>query len=193
MKLKQLIATLCILPVSNAAMAHPGHQDIAGFASGFAHPFSGLDHVAAMLAVGMWAGLAAGRRAWIPVAAFMSFMVIGALLGTTKIALPGVESGVAASLLVMGLLLASVAQLPIMVSVGLVSIFAVFHGHAHGTEIPVAAEPLLYGLGFILATGALHLCGIGLSGWARHRGIEWALRGTGVLIGALGAWFLLSV
>lgn len=192
MKLKQLVMALFILPVPSVVMAHAGHPDVAGFASGFFHPLSGLDHMAAMLAVGMWAGLTAGRRAWIPVAAFMGFMSLGAVFGLTGIPLPGVEAGIAASLLVTGLLLVSLARLPIAVSIALVGVFALFHGHAHGAGMPVAATPLLYGLGFILATGTLHLAGIGLGGWARHFKTEWMVRAAGVLTGGLGAWLLLA-
>lgn len=191
MKLKQLVMALFILPVPGAVMAHTGH-DVAGLASGFVHPLSGLDHLAAMLAVGLWAGLTAGRRAWIPVAAFMGFMSLGAVLGMTGIPLPGVEAGIAASLLVMGLLLVSLARLPVAVSTALVGAFALFHGHAHGAEMPSAATPLLYGLGFILATGTLHLAGIGFSRWMQHFKAEWMLRGAGVLTGGLGAWLLLA-
>ncbi len=193
MKLKQLVMALFTLSMSGAVMAHTGHLDVAGFAGGFTHPFTGLDHLAAMLAVGMWAGLTAGRRAWIPVAAFMGFMSLGAALGMTGIPLPGIEAGIATSLLAMGLLLVSLARLPIAVSIALVGVFALFHGCAHGAEMPVAATPLLYGLGFILATGTLHLVGIGLGGWARHFKAEWMVRAVGVLTGGLGAWLLLAV
>ena len=140
----------------------------------------------------MWAGLTAGRRAWIPVAAFMGFMSLGAVLGMTDILLSGVEASIAASLLVMGLLLVSLARLPVTVSIALVGAFAIFHGHAHGAEMPSAATPLLNGLGFILATGTLHLVGIGFSRWVRHFKAEWVLRGIGVLTGSLGAWLLLA-
>ncbi len=193
MKLKQLVMALFTLSMSGAVMAHTGHLDVAGFAGGFTHPFTGLDHLAAMLAVGMWAGLTAGRRAWIPVAAFMGFMSLGAALGMTSIPLPGIEAGIATSLLAMGLLLVSLARLPIIASVVLVGAFAIFHGHAHGAEMPSATPPLLYGLGFILATGALHLAGIGLSRWVQHLKAEWLLRAVGVLTGGLGAWLLLAV
>lgn len=192
MKLKQLVMALFILPVSGAVMAHTGHSDVAGLASGFVHPFGGLDHLVAMLAVGLWAGLTTGRHAWIPVAAFMGFMSLGAVFGMTGIPLPGIEAGIAASLLAMGLLLVSSIRLPIAASAALVGAFAVFHGHAHGAGMPSAATPLLYGLGFILATGTLHLAGIGFSRWVQRFKAEWVLRGAGVLTGGLGAWLLLA-
>jgi urease accessory protein len=192
LRIKRLLLALCLLPLSGAVLAHPGHGVATGFASGFTHPFSGLDHLAAMLAVGMWAGVTAGRRAWIPVAAFLVFMSVGAALGIAGVPLPGVEAGIAASLLVTGLLLASLARLPAVASVLLVGGFALFHGHAHGTEMESAAAPLMYGLGFLLATGALHLGGIGLSLATRSIKAEWLLRGTGLLTGCLGAWLLLG-
>jgi urease accessory protein len=190
--IKRLLLALCLLPLSGVALAHPGHGAVTGFATGFAHPFTGLDHITAMLAVGMWAGMTVGRRAWIPVAAFMGFMMVGAVFGIYGIPFPGIEAGIASSVLVMGLLLVSLVRLPVVASVALVGGFALFHGNAHGIEIPSAAAPLLYSVGFLLATGALHLGGIALGRWAQTSRAEWALRGTGLMTTAFGAWLLLG-
>jgi urease accessory protein len=192
LRTRQLVLALCLFPLSGVAVAHPGHSVAAGFASGFIHPLSGLDHMAAMLAVGMWACFTAGRRAWIPIVAFMGFMSIGAVVGFGAMPLPGIEAGIAASLLVTGLLLVSLVRLPIVASVALVGGFALFHGHAHGVELPLTAAPWLYCLGFLFATGILNLCGFGFGLWARAFRTEWVLRGAGVLTSGFGAWLLLG-
>lgn len=183
---------LAALGASGTAMAHTGHP-VDGALSGFVHPFSGADHLVAMLMVGLWAGLSAGRRAWLPIVSFMAFMMVGGLLGVLGIALPNIEAGIAASLLVMGLLLATLARLPAGAGIFVVGLFAVFHGHAHGAEMPAAAAPALYALGFLLATASLHLTGLGLSRLAQRFHSEWLLRGAGIASGGLGAWLLLGM
>lgn len=180
----------CALPC--AAMAHPGHP-VGGLASGFAHPFTGLDHITAMLAVGLWAGLSGGRRRWIPILAFPGFMTLGGVLGFAGVALPGVEAGIAASLLVVGLMLMALVRSPAPATAVLVGAFAVFHGYAHGAEMPIGAGSLQYALGFVLATLSLHLAGVGLSDVAQRVRSEWVLRGSGIVAGGLGAWLLFGM
>ena len=108
------------------------------------------------------------------------------------IALPGVEAGIAASVLVTGLLVATLARLPAAAGIALVGVFALFHGSAHGAELPSVVSPLLYGLGFLVSTAALHLSGIGLGRLAQRTRSEWLLRGAGVVTGGFGAWLLLA-
>ena len=186
---KSVVYTLILSAVAGPAMAHTG-QDLGGFTAGFVHPLMGLDHLAVMLAVGAWAGLTCGRHAWLPVVAFPLFMAAGALLAASGFELFGIETGIAGTVLVMGLLLLGLVRLPIAAAGALVGLFALLHGHAHGAEIPAATIPWAYGLGFIAATAALHLGGLGLARTLeRFHGVG-LLRGTGALIGLFGAWLV---
>lgn len=191
MHLLRLTTALAALTVSGTAMAHTGHP-LDGFASGLVHPISGFDHLAAMLAVGLWAGLAQGRRAWLPIIAFLVCMIAGGVLGMNGIALPGIESGIALSVLLLGLLLAAKVRLPAGTGIALVGLFALFHGQAHGAEMPAAALPLSYACGFVLTTASLHLSGLGLGRLAQRLHGEWLLRGAGLAAGGFGAWLLLG-
>lgn len=188
----RFVTLLCAPLVSGAVMAHTGHHQVSGLLSGIGHPLMGLDHLAAMLAVGLWAGIGVRRQVWLPVTTFLVFMAGGAALAMGGVGLPGVEAGIAASLLVMGLLVATWARLPAAASVALVGVFALFHGSAHGTEMPFAVAPLLYGFGFLVSTAILHLAGIGLGRLVQRARAEWLLRGAGVMTGGFGAWLLLG-
>jgi len=194
--MKRKLTGLVILPLalgfSGLAMAHPGGHGLPGLLGGLAHPLTGLDHLAAMLAVGLWAGSGGRARTWSPVAAFLVFMACGALSGMNGIHVPGVEAGIAASVLVMGLLVATLVRLPASVSFALVGGFALFHGAAHGAEAPAAASPLLYGLGMLVATAALQLCSIWLGRLAQRTRTEWLVRGAGMITGGFGAWLVLA-
>jgi len=188
----RLVTLPCALTFSGLTLAHTGHPAVSGFLGGLSHPFTGLDHLAAMLAVGLWAGSGARGQAWLPVTAFLMFLACGALLGMSGIALPGVEAGVAASVLVMGLLVATLARLPASAAIALVSVFALFHGSAHGAGMPPAVSPVLYGLGFLASTALLHLGGIGLGRLAQRTRTEWLVRSAGAITGGFGAWLLLA-
>jgi len=188
----RLVTLPCALLVSGVALAHTGHHEVPGFFSGLSHPLTGPDHLAAMLAVGLWAGIGARGQAWLPVTTFLLFMACGAALGMNGIALPGVEAGIAASVLVMGLLVATLARLPATASIALVGVFALFHGSAHGADMPFAAAPVLYGLGFLVSTAVLHLSGLGLGRIAQRTRTAWLLRGAGMITGGFGAWLLLA-
>jgi urease accessory protein len=155
-----LLALIAFTPV--LAQAHPGHGLHNSFSGGFNHPMHGLDHILAMVAVGIWAAQLGGRALWAVPATFISVMMIGGALGMTGIQLPMVEAGIMASVLVLGLMIAMAARLPLVASMALVGVFALFHGHAHGTEIPAAASGLQYALGFVVATAILHAAGIAL-------------------------------
>ncbi|WP_232629218.1 HupE/UreJ family protein [Methylobacterium sp. Leaf118] len=153
-----LAATLALLP--GAALAHPGHDEAIGFAAGFAHPIHGLDHILAMVAVGVIAGLLGGRALWLLPAAFLGMMTAGAASAMTGPTLPFVEPAITASIGAFVLLAFCARLLPLAAVAGLVGAFAVFHGAAHGAEMPETASGLGYGLGFLAATALLHAAGL---------------------------------
>ncbi|MCB4769206.1 HupE/UreJ family protein [Ancylobacter sp. Lp-2] len=145
------------------AFAHPGHEGAAGLVHGFAHPIGGLDHVLAMVAVGIFAAQLGGRAIWAVPATFVALMAVGGALGMAGIGLPFVEFGILGSIVALGLVVAmGWKNAPLGVAMALVGFFAVFHGHAHGTEMPADASGLAYAAGFMLATAALHIVGVGL-------------------------------
>jgi urease accessory protein len=142
--------------------AHVGTGGTDGLSHGIAHPFSGLDHLCAMIAVGIWAAQRGGRAVWLVPLSFVAVMMLGGLLGARRVEIPFVEAGIVLSVLVLGVMIAASARLPLTASVVIVALFALFHGHAHGTEMPESAAGLAYGIGFVAATALLHACGIGL-------------------------------
>ena len=177
---------LTIMACSGMAQAHPGHG--GGYLAGIAHPFMGLDHLLAMLAVGVWAAQLGGRAKWLVPTSFIACMAVAASVGLSGIALPMVESGIATSVLLLGLLIAFSIKLPVALSTSIVGLFAAFHGYAHGAEMPLLSTPWLYGIGFVLSTAALHGLGF-LLGQRLHKQAA-GLRAVGVLIVASGAWMM---
>ncbi len=167
-----------------AAAHHLGAHG-AGFASGVAHPLAGLDHILAMIAVGLWVAQLGGRAYWSVPLAFVGMMVLGAVAAAAGLTLPAVESGMAASVLILGLLIAFSARMAIPLGMVLVGVFALFHGHAHGTELPQAASAASYGLGMLLATISLHATGLGAGILFRRAAV--LLRIGGAMIAAAGA------
>jgi urease accessory protein len=147
-----------------AALAHVGHGSASGLIAGFTHPINGIDHVLAMIAVGMLAVRLNGRALWLVPLSFVGIMVIGGALGMAGIPLPFVELGVALSVVVFGLAIALPFRLHRLAAVTLAGFFALFHGHGHGAEMPAAASALYYTTGFIASTALLHAIGVGL-GW----------------------------
>lgn len=175
--------------------AFPGQafaHALPGQASGFVHPFAGVDHLLAMLAVGLWAQQRGGRSLYLIPLSFVVVMTIGFALGMSGIALQGVELWIALSVLLLGVFIAVAARFPTAISMVLVGGFALFHGHAHGTEMPMGATALAYGGGFLAATIILHALGIGIGGWMGHlqraRVIRFA--GAGIAIMALALIFV---
>lgn len=150
--------TLLFGALPTLAYAHPG--EAGGLAHGMAHPFSGLDHLCAMIAVGLWAAQMGGRAAWLVPLSFVAVMALGGLLGMAAIALPFVETGIVMSLLVLGLLIAAAARLPLALSAIIVGVFALFHGYAHGAEMSPGASAFAYAFGFMSASILLHLSGL---------------------------------
>jgi len=149
-----------LLSLTAAASAHTGLGDAHGFVHGFMHPVGGLDHVLAMVAVGLYASLLGGRALWLVPASFVGVMAIGGALGIAGIGVPYVETGVALSIVVLGLAVALRLSLPTLAAMALVGVFAIFHGHAHGAEMPQDASGLSYAAGFMLATALLHAAGV---------------------------------
>jgi urease accessory protein len=162
----------------------------AGFLAGLAHPVSGLDHVAAMVAVGLWGAQLGLPVIWILPVTFPIVMALGGLLGLLGVPLPGVELGIAASAILLGAAVMTERRLPLYAAAALVGVFAVFHGHAHGTELPPGQSGLLYSLGFVVATGCLHAIGIAIGAIHRWPAGRVALRIAGGGVGLAGVFFL---
>jgi len=180
------VAVGAIALTPQVALAHTGAEHALSFAAGFRHPWSGIDHMLAMVAVGLWAGLNGGRALWAWPAAFVGVMVLGGALGMTGMALPLVEPGILASVVVLGLLVLAAARLPVIAGAALVAAFAVLHGHAHGAELTGAAAAVTYAAGFAIATTLLHVLGLGIAWLAGSRRGRFAVRGAGALVAAGG-------
>jgi urease accessory protein len=155
-----ILATALLAPAT--VFAHNPAGIAGGFASGFLHPLTGIDHILAMVAVGIWGAQLGAPAIWALPVAFPLVMSVGGSLGVRGVFLPGVEIGIAASALLLGFMIFRAARPPLYAAALLVGFFAIFHGYAHGTELPNAANPLAYGVGFVLATGLLHGSGIAI-------------------------------
>lgn len=154
------LALIAATLAPGVALAHTGVGDTGGFIHGFAHPIGGLDHVLAMVLVGVFAWQLGGRALWLVPAAFVAVMALGGLLGVAGIGVPFVEIGIALSVVVLGSVVAFGVKAPVAAAMALVGVFAVFHGHAHGAEMPETVAGATYGLGFMLGTALLHALGI---------------------------------
>ena len=175
---------------SQNAFAHPQKGEAVGFLTGFRHPISGLDHVLAMVAVGLWGAQLGAPAIWLLPVAFPMVMALGGMLGLMGVPLPGTEYGIALSAILLGCAVLFEIRPPLGVAAVLVGFFAIFHGHAHGTELPVGQSALLYSLGFVIATGCLHAVGIGIGTVHRWRWGQGVLRFAGGMVAAGGAFFL---
>ena len=195
MTLRNLLpaAALAWVALAGAAAAHVDHGGAGGFVSGFTHPVLGWDHVAAMIAVGLWGAFLGRPAIWLLPVVFPLVMALAAAAGVIGVPLPFVEAGIAASAVVLGLLIAFAVRPPLWVAAVVVGAFAVFHGHAHGTELPQAVNPFAYAVGFVLSTGLLHAAGIALGLLVALPRGALAIRGGGGLISLAGAGFLLGV
>lgn len=190
---KQHAAGLLLLCFAAAANAHSGEGVAGGFISGFLHPLSGIDHLLAMVAVGIWGATLGRPLVWALPVAFPMLMVVGGVLGIARVPLPYIEIGIAVSVVVLGLSIAAAWRAPVALAVGIVAVFGVFHGYAHGTELPETAAPAAYAAGFVISTGLLHLTGIAIGlVKALPHGAQ-ALRASGGLIAATGVWILLGM
>jgi urease accessory protein len=176
-----------------AASAHIQQAEAAGLLTGLLHPVSGLDHVLAMVAVGLWGAQLGMPAIWVLPVAFPLVMAMGGLLGFLGVPIPGVEVGIAASAIVLGAAVAFELRAPLVIAALVVGCFAIFHGHAHGTELPPGQSAMLYSLGFVIATGCLHAVGIGIGTvhsrpWGRQ-----LLRVAGAAVAAGGVFFMVRV
>ena len=172
------------------AWAHVEGGQAAGFITGIQHPWSGLDHVLAMIAVGLWGGQLGSPALWLLPIAFPMMMAMGAMMGLIGIPVPGVEIGIALSAIVLGAMILAEVRPKLAVAVAMVGIFAIFHGHAHGTELPAGQSGLLYSMGFVIATGCLHGVGVALGLVNSLPAGKLALRGAGTFIAVMGVVFL---
>jgi urease accessory protein len=186
-----LIAAAALL-APQVGLAHTGEGVVGGFLSGVTHPIFGFDHVVAMIAVGLWGAFLGQPAIWLLPVVFPVVMAFGGLAGVLGMPLPGVETGIALSALALGSMVALALRPPLWVAAILVGAFAIFHGHAHGTELPAAASPLAYGVGFVIATGLLHLSGIALGLLGRWPIGLRAVRVGGGLIACAGLFFLVG-
>jgi len=194
MKMGRIASLSCALVcISSVAYGHEGAGIAGGFISGFAHPILGWDHVAAMVAVGLWGAFLGSPAIWILPVVFPLVMAFGGALGVMGIPIPSIETGIAVSAIVLGAMVAFAIRPPLWVAAILVGVFAIFHGHAHGTELPIAASPLAYSAGFVISTGMLHLSGIAFGLLVRWPAGKIAVRTFGVFISIAGVGFLTGI
>ncbi|MBF0288427.1 MAG: HupE/UreJ family protein [SAR324 cluster bacterium] len=172
------------------AFAHTAQGHIDGFISGFTHPIFGWDHVVAMVAVGMWGAFLGKPAIWQLPIVFPLVMAFGGVLGVLNFPIPAVETGIAVSAIILGGVVAAAARFPLWVAAIIVGFFAIFHGHAHGTELPQAANPLTYSIGFVLSTGLLHLFGIAFGALVKWPTGQLVVRVGGGAIAMAGVGFL---
>ena len=183
-----VLAMVCSLSVP--ANAHIIGGEAGGFLSGFEHPISGMDHILAMVSVGLWGAQLGAPAIWLLPVTFPIVMAFGGFLGLIGIPLPGVEVGIALSALLLGAAVMAEWRAPLFAAAALVGVFAIFHGHAHGAELPPGESGLLYSIGFVVATGMLHLVGIGIGTvhkwvWGRR-----FLQAAGAVVAMGGVYFL---
>jgi len=179
-----------ILFWTETAFAHVQKGEAAGFLSGLKHPVSGLDHVLAMVAVGLWGAQLGSPAIWVLPVAFPMVMAFGGMLGLMGVPLPGIEYGIAASAILLGMAVMFELRPPLAIAAALVAIFAIFHGHAHGTELPPGQSGLLYSMGFVIATGCLHAVGITIGTVHRWGWGQKFLRLAGAVVTVGGVFFM---
>lgn len=184
--MKKIAFTSALAVSSGVALAHPGHEQASSFLSGFMHPIGGLDHLLAMVAIGLWAASLGGRALWAVPAAFVAMMLVGGGAAMTGLSVPFVESGILLSVIVLGILVLGARRLPIAMCAAIAGGFAVFHGVAHGMEMPMNASGAQYALGFALATAALHGAGVAFGQWMARIGTPLVTRASGSAIALAG-------
>lgn len=187
------VAFACWLFAPALAFAHVGQGDVSGgFLAGLEHPVMGLDHVVAMVAVGIWGAQLRAPAIWVLPVTFPLVMSFGGILGGLGVPIPGIEVGIAVSAIVLGAMVALAARPPLWIAAVIVGVFAIFHGYAHGAELPESANAISYAMGFVIATGSLHVLGILIGVINKWRAGEKCLRAGGVLIALCGVYFLVS-
>lgn len=186
----KLLVLFFLLP--GIVFAHTGVGETTGFVHGFTHPTGGVDHMLAMVAVGLWAAQIGRRALWAVPCTFVAVMVVGGILGFTGVPVPFVEEGILVSILVFGVLIAGALKMPLVYSGLIVGLFAIFHGHAHGAEMPESISAASYAVGFALATAMLHLAGIGLGVLMQRTNLQTVNRLAGAAIAFSGLYLAFS-
>jgi urease accessory protein len=182
-------AVMAFVVATVPALAHTG-EGAGGFLSGLMHPVFGPDHLVAMVAVGLWGAFLGAPAIWMLPVVFPLVMAFGGVLGILGVPIPAVETGIASSAVVLGLMVALAARPPLWAAAVLVGAFAIFHGYAHGKELPDGANAVAYAAGFVIATGLLHLCGIAFGLLTRWPSGKLAVRAAGGAIAATGVAYL---
>ncbi len=192
--MKQTISKFLVLFLflPGIALAHTGIGQSTGFMHGFGHPIGGADHVLAMVAVGLWAAQIGGRALWVVPCTFVGVMVLGGVLGVTGVPVPCVDAGILVSILILGVLIAGAFKLHLVYSGIIVGMFAIFHGHAHGAEMPNSISAASYVVGFALATAMLHLAGIGLGMLMQKTNLQTVRRVAGGSIALSGIYLAIA-
>jgi len=188
-----LLSFLVLVLIPLSAAAHTGTGNIGGLISGMRHPLSGLDHIVAMVAVGLWGAFLGPPAMWLLPVVFPVVMAFGGALGVMGIPVPAIETGIALSGVMLGLMVAFAARPPLWMAALMVGFFAIFHGHAHGAELPEAANALTYSVGFVVVTGLLHLSGIAVGLLVRWPWGKTVVRMGGVVIAGIGFCFLVRI
>jgi urease accessory protein len=189
-RLSRPLAAVMLLLSAGPALAHAGEGGAGGFFAGLMHPVLGPDHVVAMVAVGLWGAFLGAPAIWLLPIVFPLVMAFGGVLGIFGVPIPAVEAGIAASAIVLGLMVALAARPPLWSAALLVGAFAIFHGFAHGRELPAGANAVAFAAGFVIATGLLHLTGIAFGLLTRWPAGRIAVRGAGAVIALTGAAYL---
>ena len=186
----QIPIALAFISVATPALAHSENGVAIDFVGGFTHPIFGPDHVVAMVAVGLWGTFLGAPAIWVLPIVFPLVMALAGALGVLGVPLPGVEIGIAISAIALGTMVALAAKPSIWIAAVLVGAFAVFHGHAHGTELPVGADAIAYSMGFVMATGKLHVAGIAFGALSKWPAGRMAVRAAGGVIAVIGIVYL---
>ena len=191
MKSRLLIIAGLLILVASRALAHTGNVP-GGLVSGFTHPLFGPDHVVAMVAVGLWGAFLGTPAIWLLPVVFPLVMACGGALGILGVPIPGIEIGIALSAVTLGLMVAGAVRPPLWFAAVVVGAFAIFHGHAHGAELPGDVDAIAYSFGFVIATGLLHLCGIAVGFLASWPAGRLVVRGAGGVIALVGVAYLVQ-
>ena len=187
---RAMTSAVLVLLCASPAFAHAQKGEAVGFLTGFLHPISGVDHVLAMIAVGLWGAQLGSPALWLLPVAFPMVMAVGGMLGLMGVPLPGIEYGIALSAILLGAAVMFELRPPLGIAAALVGFFAIFHGHAHGTELPAGQSAVLYSRGFVIATGCLHAVGIAIGGIHRWPWGQKLLRAAGALVSMGGLFFM---
>jgi urease accessory protein len=192
--MKQSLSKMLVLSLMfpGLALAHTGVGETTGFMHGFGHPIGGADHMLAMVAVGLWVAQIGGRALWVVPCTFVGVVVLGGVLGFTGAPVPFVEEGILVSILILGILIVGAFKLPLVYSSLIVGLFAIFHGHAHGAEMPELISAASYAVGFALATAMLHAAGIGLGMLMQKTNLQTVNRFVGGAIALSGVYLAIA-